>query len=66
VTNYRVQRGSLRGGYDTVYRTQSEKAAWRAYFKTLITAGEKKRIQERIGKTGNWKNKAKPEKEFWT
>jgi hypothetical protein len=66
VISYRIQRGRLRGGYDTVYRTTSEKAAWRAYFETHITEGEKKRIQERIGKTGNWKDKAMPERKFWT
>ena len=64
--NYRIQRGTLSGAYDTCYSTESEKAAWRAYFATAITAGEKKRIQEKIGKLGNWKDKSRPDKEYWT
>lgn len=65
MTTYRIQRGTLSGAYGTCYRTESEKAAWRAYIETRITAGEKKRIQERIGKSGNWKDK-KNDKEYWT
>jgi hypothetical protein len=65
-TAYRIQRGTLSGAYETCYQTESEKAAWRAYFKTRITAGEKKRIQERRGKCGEWQNKKKPERNYWT
>jgi hypothetical protein len=43
---YIIQRGTLAGQYKTVARRQSVKSAWRAYFETVITTGEKKRLQE--------------------
>lgn len=64
-TAYRIQRGTLSGAYNTCYQTQHEKAAWRAYDETKITAGEKKRIQERRGDAGVWRNR-KSDKEYWT
>lgn len=58
-STYRIQRGKLSGGYKTVYMTDSSGAAWTAYRKTKIKAGEKKRIQE-DGRT------IKSEREYWT
>ena len=62
---YRIQRGTLAGPYRTVATRVSERSAWMAYFKTVIQAGEKKRIQEKIP-GGDWRNKTKPERVYWT
>jgi hypothetical protein len=64
-TTYTIQRGTLSGSFETVYSTRHVKAAWKAYFKTRITTGEKKRIQEKRGKLGTPRT-LKSDREYWT
>ena len=65
LTTYTIQRGTLAGNYETVYSTRFSAAAWRAYFETRITTGEKKRIQEKRGKLGT-PITLKTDREYWT
>lgn len=65
VASYRIQRGTLAGSYETLYKTGKSRPAWRAYFETRIMTGEKKRIQEKIGNGGKWRT-LKNDKEYWT
>ena len=62
---YLIQRGTLSGTYRTVAKRVSEKSAWRAYFETVIQAGEKKRLQEKRGREGLPRT-IKRDREYWT
>lgn len=65
---YRIQSGTLSGRYVTTYRTRSRRAAWRAYFATAITTGEKKRIVEvkSFSNGTSAEHVMKTDKEYWT
>ena len=47
---YKVQKGKLEDGYETILKTEHRKWAWKIYFKTTLEFGEKKRIMQ-DGKT---------------
>jgi hypothetical protein len=47
---YRIQRGTINGRYETCYETNSRPAAWRAYKETGTPPGYKKRLQSFVMK----------------
>jgi len=62
---YQIEFGKLNGNYKVLYKTQSGRAAWRAFYETAITSGEKKRIRVKKGRAGQWRI-LKRERAYWT